>query len=90
MNRASILLALIFAASAAVTGCKGDMVRDEGGGQGDGGTPGREVDDAELDGRTAFDGEPGDSDPGDAGVGDGGLCADGGDAGDAGCAVDGG
>lgn len=86
----SLLLALAFGASLTAAGCKGDMVRDEGGGQGDGGTPGREVDDAGLDGRTLFDGDVSDGALADGEPGDGALCGDGGDAGDGGCAADGG
>lgn len=67
----------------ALVGCEGDMIRDAGGGQGDAGSPGVEVDDGGLDGRTPVgDG----STDGGADGGDG--SADGGDGGDG--ATDGG
>lgn len=67
----SLLRCLLLVAACAAPGCEGDMRRDSGGGQGDGGNPGMPAD--ELDGRTLFDG--GCADAGDGGSGDGG-CAD--------------
>lgn len=82
--RDPLLLAILTAALAA--GCTGDMRRDSGGGQSDGGSPGREVDDGGLDGRTPTDADAAiDADPG-----DGAVDADAGDAGDGGDGGDGG
>lgn len=46
-------------------GCDGEMRRDSGGGQGDGGNPGQPADDGGVDGRTGHDGDGGCADAAD-------------------------
>jgi len=68
-------------ALAALVGCEGDMIRDAGGGQDDGGSPGQPQDDGSIDGRTPTDGDPtdGSADGGDDSVDAGDGSTDAGD-----------